>query len=335
MNTAVGIQKTNQTKMVMRLLYQNKRYSMAFTSPKEFRAWVVAKTQELDVHQDKKASHNITLRLIFQRYINEKLQAPVKKQDRNRIQKFLRDNVAIVSKPLSDVTKADMRGWIKRRSEEVSGTTIRKEVSHINMVYKIAQNEWDLKVKNPLIGLTKPTAKPPRERLIYDWEIETLKATMGYCQGIALPTIKLRTIVAFLFALETGLRAGEICKLKWEDISVSGKVLKVKNAKTRSGIREVPLSSTARDLLQQCGLNNSSDTVFRLKPSQLDSNFRRYRDKAGLKGFTFHDARATAITRLAKKLNVLDLARIIGHKNVQTLMIYYREGAETLVEKLG
>lgn len=335
MNTAVSVQKANQTKMVVRLLYQNKRYSMAFTSPKECRAWVVAKTKELDIHRDKKTSHTTTLMIIFQRYIDEKLQAPVKKQDRNRIQKFLRDNLAMVNKPLSDVSKADMRAWLKRRSEEVSGTTIRKEISHINMVYKIAENEWDIKVNNPLIGIPKPMPRPPRERLIYDWEIEQLKAICGYRQDIALKTIKLRTIVAFLFALETGLRAGEICKLKWEDISVSGKVLKVKNAKTRSGIREVPLSSTARDLLQQCRLNNTSDTVFRLKPSQLDSNFRRYRDKAGLKGFTFHDARATAITRLAKKLNVLDLARIIGHKNVQTLMIYYREGAETLVEKLG
>ena len=55
---------------------------------------------------------------------------------------------------------------------------------------------------------------------------------------------------------------------------------------------------------------------------------------AAVEGFTFHDARATAITRLAKKVDVLTLARIVGHKNLSQLMVYYRESAEDIAKKL-
>lgn len=385
------------SKLVVRLSYQNRRYSMAFSRLCDCQAWVMAKVAELGaiqesyigeinrrqendipegihsdllkqkdnkkrdnsmVHQSQMSNHNtavlenyislgarntvptialsqMTLKDIFQRFIDEKLQSQVKKQDRNRIQKFLRDNPRLVNKTLSQLTKADMRAWLKKRASEVSGSSVRKEVSHINMVFKAAVNEWDLPVNNPLKGIEKPSVRPPRERLIQDWEVERFMSVLEYHKEKELTTIKLRTVAALIFSLETGLRAGEICKLKWDDIYTSGTVLKVKTAKTRSGIREVPLSKKARDILAQCRRGNNSALVFRITPSQLDSNFRKYRNIAGLKGFTFHDARATAITKLAKKLDVLDLARIIGHKNVQTLMIYYREKAEALVERLG
>jgi integrase len=48
----------------------------------------------------------------------------------------------------------------------------------------------------------------------------------------------------------------------------------------------------------------------------------------------WHDTRHTAITRLAKKLNVLELARIVGHKDLRNLQIYYNESAEELAKKL-
>jgi integrase len=46
-----------------------------------------------------------------------------------------------------------------------------------------------------------------------------------------------------------------------------------------------------------------------------------------LDGFVFHDARASALTRMSKKLDVLTLARVSGHRNINQLMTYYRETA--------
>ena len=49
----------------------------------------------------------------------------------------------------------------------------------------------------------------------------------------------------------------------------------------------------------------------------------------------FHDTRHEAITRLAKRLDVLELARVVGHRDPRSLTIYYNETAEQLAKKLG
>ena len=48
----------------------------------------------------------------------------------------------------------------------------------------------------------------------------------------------------------------------------------------------------------------------------------------------FHDSRHEAITRLAKKLNVLDLARMTGIRDLKILNVYYNETAESMAARL-
>lgn len=50
-----------------------------------------------------------------------------------------------------------------------------------------------------------------------------------------------------------------------------------------------------------------------------------------IEGLTFHDARATALTHLAKKVDVMTLAKISRHKDLSLLMnVYYRTKAEDI-----
>jgi integrase len=72
-----------------------------------------------------------------------------------------------------------------------------------------------------------------------------------------------------------------------------------------------------------------------ITPAVLDAAFRRARDRAGLSGFTFHDSRANALTRLAQVLAPLDLARMIGHRDLGSLLVYYRPSAASIAERLG
>ena len=48
----------------------------------------------------------------------------------------------------------------------------------------------------------------------------------------------------------------------------------------------------------------------------------------------FHDARAEAIWRLYKKFDVMDLARVIGHRNLSSLLLYYNASADELADRL-
>lgn len=52
-------------------------------------------------------------------------------------------------------------------------------------------------------------------------------------------------------------------------------------------------------------------------------------------GLTFHDARGTALTLLAKKVDCMTLAKISGHKDVSLLMsTYYRATPGEIALKL-
>jgi integrase len=93
----------------------------------------------------------------------------------------------------------------------------------------------------------------------------------------------------------------------------------------------VPLSTRAIELL---GELPKQDPVFGLTSRQLDVLWRKLRDRAAVADLTFHDSRHWAVTRLAKKLDVMDLARMVGHRNLSQLLAYYNEKAEDLALRL-
>lgn len=93
----------------------------------------------------------------------------------------------------------------------------------------------------------------------------------------------------------------------------------------------MPLSKRALELR---ALLPPGDSVFGLSSSSLDALFRKAKATTGVENLTFHDTRHEAITRLARKLNVLDLARMVGHRDLKMLQVYYNESAEDITGRL-
>jgi integrase len=137
--------------------------------------------------------------------------------------------------------------------------------------------------------------------------------------------------VAFLFALETAMRQGEIWKLAWKDVHLDKRFVRLHETKNGSK-RDVPLSKEAVRLLNL--LDNKKRTVFDSNQASSGTIFRRCLALAGIEGLTFHDTRHEALTRLARKLDVLDLARMVGHRDPRSLMIYYNATAEEIALRL-
>jgi integrase len=77
-------------------------------------------------------------------------------------------------------------------------------------------------------------------------------------------------------------------------------------------------------------------SVFGLTTQTLDALFRRYRLRAGLEGFTFHDARHTAATRigLSGKLSALELAKMFGWRDLKRCLTYFNPTVGELAAKL-
>jgi integrase len=77
------------------------------------------------------------------------------------------------------------------------------------------------------------------------------------------------------------------------------------------------------------------DSYFTISAQSLDVLFRKVRDRLLMENLHFHDARADALTRMSRRVDVMTLARISGHRDLgQLLKAYYRETAASISARL-
>lgn len=234
-------------------------------------------------------------------------------------------------RPLARLSPADLGAWRDERLASVGPGTVRREMGLMVDVFTIARREWGWIKASPMPDVRRPPNPPARRRRITPDEVAAMSAALGVSERLHAITITNRIGLAFLFALETAMRSGEVLGLHWRDVSPQTRVATL--PRTKNGDRrEVPLSARALEILD--ALPKGDGPCFALRPDQRDALFRKARNAAGLSGFTFHDTRATAIWRLSKKLDVLQLARMIGHRDINSLRHYYAESAEEMARLL-
>jgi integrase len=184
--------------------------------------------------------------------------------------------------------------------------------------------------KNPLNDIRKPSASPHREQLI-DWrEIKAVLRVLGYSKKIK--SVSGSVAIAFMLALRTGMRAGEICALHWCDYDSNNCVLRLHTSKTGVG-RDIPLSPKAVRVLKRAD-GWSTGSILELEPRTLDALFRRAKKKVGLEGFTFHDSRHVAATMLSAYFDTLSLCKAFGWKSTTRALTYYNPTGKDLASML-
>jgi integrase len=252
-----------------------------------------------------------------------------KRWEHIRIDKLIRE-LPFIGKLIGEVTVADISQWRDARLKEVMSSSVNREMNILSAVYTIAVREWGWCEHNPVRDAKRPKNPKHRDRLTSDEEKQAMLDALGYVDGAAPVTVGQRVAYAYLIALETAMRAGEICALPKKYIYLDKKYVHVRDSKNDES-RDVPLSSRAVELFKLVpdGVGITS--------SQIDAMWRKARANTEGKvvDLKFHDSRHQAITNLAKKLNVLELARMVGHKNPKTLMIYFNDTATTMADKLG
>jgi integrase len=214
----------------------------------------------------------------------------------------------------------------------VKGSTVNREFNLLSHVFSTARREWKWISESPTKDVRRPKNPPPRDRRPSADEIERICLSCGFNEE-PVTTVSQRVAVAFLFAIETAMRAGEICALRAEWID--GSVAHLPADIIKNGFkRDVPLSRRALQLLAYLPEVDEGMPVFGLTAPSLDALFRKIRGRCAIDGLTFHDTRHEAITRLAKKLNVLELARMVGHRDLKMLQVYYNETAAEIASRL-
>ena len=247
----------------------------------------------------------------------------------------LMSDASLASVSVAELDTTRLATWRDARLAQVSAATVLRELNLLRSVLESARRDWGLIASNPVADLRKPKAPPPRRRRISAEAIEAMVLALGYVRGEVPSLLSHQVAIAFLLALETALRSGEILGLRWDAVGAK----RVTLPRTKNGDRrEVPLSTEARALLAL--MPRDGERVFIVSSGTRDALWRKQRRIAAVAcpecaDLHFHDARAEAIWRLSKKLDVLELARVVGHRDPRSLMLYYNADADSLADKLG
>jgi integrase len=109
----------------------------------------------------------------------------------------------------------------------------------------------------------------------------------------------------------------------WDD---RRRVVTLDRTKT-TGRVEIPVTRQGAKVLTK--------SSFTVGPNEASTLFSKLCRQVLISGLTFHDSRATALTLLARKVDVMTLARISRHRDLKILLnTYYRETADQIAQRI-
>ena len=145
---------------------------------------------------------------------------------------------------------------------------------------------------------------------------------------------------AFGFSCMTGLRLGDMQRLRWSDIKdVNGvQTVSVIQHKTKRPVA-VPLNALALSLLPPRPENGEDGIIFPLvkKPDNVAKYVRRIKDKAGIeKDFTYHSSRHSAATlAITAGAELYSVSKILGHGSIASTQVYAKVNMEKKMEAMS
>ena len=145
---------------------------------------------------------------------------------------------------------------------------------------------------------------------------------------------------AFGFSCMTGLRLGDMQRLRWSDIKDVNSVqtVSVIQHKTKRPVA-VPLNALALSLLPPRPENGEDGIIFPLvkKPNNVAKYVRRIKEKAGIeKDFTYHSSRHSAATlAITAGAELYSVSKILGHGSIASTQVYAKVNMEKKVEVMN
>jgi integrase len=133
--------------------------------------------------------------------------------------------------------------------------------------------------------------------------------------------------------VETGMRSGEMFKMRWRDVDFEGRSIHIIASNTKvEQARDVPITGRLLAELETLWNNSTQDLnelVFGF--SRVKRGWTSLCAEAKVFGATPHDLRHTAATRMIEGgLSIAETARILGHSSITTTYRYVNAHAGTL-----
>ena len=299
----------------------------SFSSKSAALKWSIAQEQAIESGALGRLSPSeVTLGELLKRYLD--IITPSKRGadvERRRLKRLIEDDIS--SYQLDRLSSQAIAKFRDRRLLD-GRRTCQYDLILIRHCIKLAINEWGLMLSsNPVDKVKLPPSSRSRERRLNTGEFERLEKAAHLTQN---PHIWLIVV----FAIETGMRRGEILGITWECVDFDARTVHLPITKNGSS-RDVPLSSKATQILK--GQNEwqlpcpfpVTDNAFRLA-------WDRLRSRADVSGLRFHDLRHEAISRFFEMgLSMPEVALISGHKDPRMLFRYTHIKPENVLAKLN
>ena len=227
--------------------------------------------------------------------------------------------------PLDRISWVVVENYKRKRLAETSKVTINKELRILKTIIKRAIELGMYNGNMPDIELF-----PDREReIVKALTPEEAERLVSACPEWFKPVV--------IFALNTGLRAGEIFSLRWEQVDFEKEVILLEKSttKTKDAYR-VFMNATVKELLlklkkeqEERGINHGYIFTNRygLPYKYEDKTYRRVFvsacKKAGIKGFRFHDLRHTFASWVAmNSRDIYAVQKLLNHKDIKMTKRY-------------
>ncbi|MCP4746427.1 MAG: site-specific integrase [Desulfobacteraceae bacterium] len=310
------------------------------TAGKDFEA---AKALDLERKRQKKTNslveyNNSTFDEIKNWYLN--LQIVKKVKTFKRIEQCIRNFCDVFGgRKISTIKKIDLMEYQLKRQEDG------RALATIDMELKYAQTMINLAFENDIIdgvGSLKAFRSTKRLQPKGANARQRILAIHEYVQIVNVAPSSLRPLV--VTAMNTGMRLGEIRKLKWE--YVEGDFLRLPGGITKEKKdKSIPVNHNVRSLLSGCQKYKEHDFIFTVKDrpllgrNGLRKSWNTACKNAGLipgrshaMGITFHDIRRSVKTYMTDAgVDPVHRDMILGH-SLQGMDVHYNIRTDSALE---
>src|SRR5215467_3868972 len=143
---------------------------------------------------------------------------------------------------ITDLTRADIKAWHQAMS--ATPYEANRALAYCSRMLSLAATDWELRPDNPCLGIKRFPEKK-RERFFTDDELAKLGNALLAMETEGQEARGFILLVRLLAT--TGMRLGEALKLRWSDIDLPGRAIRLRDAK--SGARTVHLGAAAVAIL--------------------------------------------------------------------------------------
>jgi integrase len=270
-----------------------------------------------------------TVAAVAERYLAEHVAAHNKASTAAEARRIVETRIKpeLGSIKITDLTRADIKAW--HQSMSATPYEGNRALAYCSRMLNLAATEWQLRADNPCAGIKRFPEKK-RERYLVDDELARIGDVLAAAERDATELPGFILLVRLLAT--TGMRLGEALALRWSDVDLAGRAIRLRDAK--AGARTVHLGAAAVAILDAVE-DKSGHVVHGLDPtralpfSTAQHAWARLRRRAGLPDARMHDLRHSVGTFAALAgANAFVVRDLLGHKTLAMTGRYVGRAAE-------